>query len=154
MRPETSGAGTIGGSVGACGHGWLDRSGPLRWIAFSFPQQTQGGRYGRPYHVQKGCKAACILFVPLDTERVPFLDAVRRTTAMFSVPTLVPNHGGKRVAAIQEEILNEFLRRLGKSDRLDDERVKTLRALFSAGGKLKANDLVAVYMAAGKDGAV
>ena len=58
------------------------------------------------------------------------------------------------MAAIQEEILNEFLRRLGKSDRLDDERVKTLRALFSAGGKLKANDLVAVYMAAGKDGAV
>ena len=57
------------------------------------------------------------------------------------------------MASIQEDIRDEFLKRLGKSDRLDEERVKTLRALFRASGKLKADDLVAVYMEARKDGA-
>ena len=63
-------------------------------------------------------------------------------------------HGGKRVAAIQEEILNEFFRRLGKSDGFEEERAKALHALFSAGGKLKADDLVAAYVAAKKEGTV
>ena len=57
------------------------------------------------------------------------------------------------MAAIQEEILDEFFARLGKSDHLDEERAKVLRALFTAGGKLKADDLVAVYAVTRKDGA-
>ncbi len=57
------------------------------------------------------------------------------------------------MAAIQQEILDEFFTRLGNSDHLDEERVKALRALFAAGGRLKADDLVAVYAVARKEGA-
>ena len=58
------------------------------------------------------------------------------------------------MAAIQDEILDEFFKRVGKSNALDEERVKALRALFSAGGRLRADDLVTVYTAPRKDGAV
>ena len=58
------------------------------------------------------------------------------------------------MAAIQEEILDVFFARLGKCDGLDEERVKALRALFRAGGKLKADDLVDVYVPAREDGSV
>ena len=58
------------------------------------------------------------------------------------------------MAAIQEEILENFFTSLRKTDGVDETLVKSLRALFKAGVKLKADDLVAAYEAAKKDGAV
>ena len=58
------------------------------------------------------------------------------------------------MAAIQEEILQGFLAKLGKIEGVDEELIKAFRALFRAEGKLKADDLVAAYEAAKKDGTV
>ena len=58
------------------------------------------------------------------------------------------------MAAIQEEILQGFLAKLGKIEGVDEELIKVFRALFRAEGKLKADDLVAAYEAAKKDGTV
>ena len=58
------------------------------------------------------------------------------------------------MATIQEEILDAFFAKLRESADIDEEGVEALRALFTAGGKLKAEDLVAVYLAANKDGAM
>ena len=58
------------------------------------------------------------------------------------------------MAAIQEEILDDFLTRLSKSKGIDEELIRALRALFSTDGKLKADDLVAIYEAARKESAV
>lgn len=51
------------------------------------------------------------------------------------------------MAEIRDEILEGFLTRLAKSERIDDALVKALRAVFRADGKLKADDLVAAYVA-------
>ena len=58
------------------------------------------------------------------------------------------------MAAIQEEILNSFLTRLRENQAVDEELVQALRALFKPGRKLKAHELVAVYVAARRDGTV
>ena len=58
------------------------------------------------------------------------------------------------MAAIQEEILDDFFTRLSKSKGMEGKLVKPLRALFTAKRKLKADDLVAVYAAATKDSTV
>ena len=58
------------------------------------------------------------------------------------------------MAAIQEEILQGFLAKLGKIEGVDEELIKAFRALFRAEGKLKADDLVAAYEPAKKDGTV
>ena len=55
------------------------------------------------------------------------------------------------MATIQEEILDDFLKRLAKDTIIDEDLVKTLRAIFEAEGKPKAQDLVAAYVAARKD---
>ena len=56
------------------------------------------------------------------------------------------------MSIIQEEILEDFLKELRKKD-VEDALVNALRALFDAGGKLKADALVAAYEAAKKDDA-
>ena len=61
--------------------------------------------------------------------------------------------GGGPVAAIQKEIVDGFFTRLAKKD-IDEALVKAIRALFTASGKLKADDLAAAYVVAKKDGAV
>ena len=58
------------------------------------------------------------------------------------------------MAAIQEEILDGFFTKLDKSEGVGEELVNALRALVRVGGKLKADVLVAAYLAAKKDGAV
>ena len=56
--------------------------------------------------------------------------------------------------AIQEEIRDDFFTRLSKSKSIDEKMLKALRAIFTAEGKLKADHLVAMYVAARKDSAV
>ena len=61
---------------------------------------------------------------------------------------------GEPVTAIQKEIVDGFFTRLSKKEGIDEALVKALLALFTASGKLKADDLAAAYVAAKKDGAV
>lgn len=46
---------------------------------------------------------------------------------------------------IQKEVLDSFYARLVESDEVDGVMVQKLRALFSSGKKLKADDFVAVF---------
>ena len=57
------------------------------------------------------------------------------------------------MAPIQEDILDDFFEQLRNSASIDEEHVQALRALFSTGGKLKADALVAIYTEPRKDGA-
>jgi len=49
------------------------------------------------------------------------------------------------MASIQEEILEEFYRRLAKAEGITEVKVKRVRDLFSGGKKPKAPDLVKVF---------
>ena len=55
------------------------------------------------------------------------------------------------MATIQEQILDDFFARLAKNTTIDEELLNTLRAIFAAGQKPKVEDLVAAYIASGKD---
>ena len=57
------------------------------------------------------------------------------------------------MSTIQEEILEDFLKELRKKE-VEDTLVNALRALFDAGGKLKAEPLVAAYETVKRDDAV
>jgi hypothetical protein len=48
------------------------------------------------------------------------------------------------MATIQEEILDEFFRKLAETEGLTDAKVKKLRDLFSVGKKPKAADVIRV----------
>jgi len=54
--------------------------------------------------------------------------------------------------SIQEEILEEFYRRLAKVDGFTEAKVKQLRNLFSGSKKPKAPDLVKVFSEDSKEG--
>ena len=49
------------------------------------------------------------------------------------------------MASIQEEILEEFYRRLAKADGFTEAKVKQIRDLFSGSKKPKADDLMKVF---------
>lgn len=57
------------------------------------------------------------------------------------------------MATIQEETLEGFFTRLSESEGVNEEVIEALRALFESAGKLKADDLVAVYVTAKKQAA-
>lgn len=49
------------------------------------------------------------------------------------------------MASIQEDILEEFYKRLAKAEGFDDEKVKLVRDLFSGSKKPKAADVIKVF---------
>jgi hypothetical protein len=55
------------------------------------------------------------------------------------------------MANIQEEILEEFYRKLAKADGFTEAKVKQVRNLFSGSKKPKAPDLVKVFSENSKD---
>jgi hypothetical protein len=55
------------------------------------------------------------------------------------------------MATIQEEILEEFYRRLEKAGGLTEAKMKQVRDLFSGSKKPKAADLMAVFSANPKE---
>jgi hypothetical protein len=56
------------------------------------------------------------------------------------------------MAGIQEEILEEFFRRLAKAGGFTEAKVKQVRELFSGSKKPKAPDLVKVLSEDSKEG--
>ena len=56
------------------------------------------------------------------------------------------------MASIQEEILEEFCRRLAKAPGFTEAKVKQVRDLFSGSKKPKAPDLVKVFSEDSKGG--
>ena len=52
------------------------------------------------------------------------------------------------MATILEEILNSFYAKLSESPQIDEATLEALRALFSSGEKLKADDIVNVLAGA------
>jgi hypothetical protein len=55
------------------------------------------------------------------------------------------------MASIQEEILEEFYRRLAKADGFTDAKIREIRDLFSGSKKPKATDLMKVFSQSSKD---
>ena len=57
-------------------------------------------------------------------------------------------------ATIQEEVLEGLFSKLGNAEGIDKDLIKALRVLFKSGDKLRANDLVAAFVATNKEGAL
>jgi hypothetical protein len=55
------------------------------------------------------------------------------------------------MARIQDEILEEFYRRLVKADGFTAEKTEQVRDLFSGGKKPKATDLIKVFSESSKE---
>lgn len=55
------------------------------------------------------------------------------------------------MASIQEEILEEFYRRLAKGEGFTEAKVKQIRDLFSGNKKPKAADLMKVFSEGSKE---
>ena len=53
---------------------------------------------------------------------------------------------------IQEEVLAGFLKKLGENASVDPRFVEELRVFLKSGSRLRADDLVAMYVAAKKEG--
>ena len=56
------------------------------------------------------------------------------------------------MAKVLNEILDSFYKKLLASDTVDEATMRELRALFSSGKKPKANDFVAIFEKAAKEG--
>ncbi len=53
---------------------------------------------------------------------------------------------------IQEEVVAGFLKKLGETANVDPKFIQNLRAVLKSDRRLRADDLVAMYVAAKKDG--